>query len=280
MNYEKIIIELLSRIQAVEEKLGISPVTDGIEGLEPAIKAVRQKKLSTADIKKHITDFLEKEKQAGKVSAEIICGVLHKQLGLKNAVPMVCNAMKACMKTGDTVVFRSPSGYSATLKIRYNLAKNAAAPDIRQDARRTAVPETRPETKLEIKTEKELKPDALKEIAAEVRQDARERAAMPDVMPDIRKTEPKPFALDFFTVWQRILEYEWAIFYLPDGGEFAYIAGNDYLAIVRSNFRLPRADIEKAWAVYPFKNTVSLQHLRYPSYIYAILTDERIIGRR
>lgn len=33
--------------------------------------------------------------------------------------PMVCNAMRQCMKDGDQVIYETQSGYSSTLEIRY-----------------------------------------------------------------------------------------------------------------------------------------------------------------
>ncbi|MCL2675360.1 MAG: hypothetical protein FWE84_02055, partial [Firmicutes bacterium] len=246
------------------------------QSIESAVNAVylarKKYKVGTAEIKRRIQELLAQEKAEGKPFTELLCGVLHKKWELKNAVAMVCNAMKASMNEGDVVVFSSPSGYSATLKIRYYHA-GAAGADF------DATKETKSAVKPNIANTTDIKLDAI--IAARADAKLPKKADLADVgaakpLPNPAakpKTPPSPGE-----VWRRILEHEWVIFYLPDGGEFAYVAGNDYLSIVRSNYRLPRADIEKALTLYPFKNTVPLQHLRYPAYLFAILTDERIVG--
>ena len=46
---------------------------------------------------------------------------IHKNLPLKNRTPLVCNAMRQCMKANDEVVHETPSGYLSTLEIKYYL---------------------------------------------------------------------------------------------------------------------------------------------------------------
>ena len=44
-----------------------------------------------------------------------------KKKALKNAMPMVCNAMRQCMGENDIILHETPSGYSSSLEIKYFL---------------------------------------------------------------------------------------------------------------------------------------------------------------
>lgn len=216
MEYEKIILELIMRVKSLEEKV------DSLLLSKPKKTGIKK---TTEQIKEYILSLLQNAKQK---QITLVSGQIHKQLGLSNAIPMVCNAMYACMSKGDEILFKSPSGYSATLKIRYNLGsfspKGFTAKTVDFD----------------------------------------------------KAEEPKKRFIDKEKVWQQIINFEGATFFLQDGGEFSYIVGKDFLALSGCSFKLPKKDIEAALELYPFKNTVPLQHLRCPSYIFSILKDERI----
>lgn len=78
-------------------------------------------------------------------------------------------------------------------------------------------------------------------------------------------------------IWDRIIKNEGEIFKQIKGKEFTYqIVGNG-LKLSTTNQIVSKAVVEKAIALLPIENTVPLQHLRAPSYLYAILTDKRII---
>ena len=79
-------------------------------------------------------------------------------------------------------------------------------------------------------------------------------------------------------IWTSIIENEGQIFKQIKGKEFTYqIVGNG-LKLSTTNQIISKFVIEKASELLPVKNTVPFQHLRAPSYLYAILTDKRIIG--
>lgn len=123
MNYEKIIVELLSRIQALEEKvdmlmndksMGNSPVTH-----EEIVNNVV--KVKTKDIR----DYIERQKIEAKNRGEefivLRASDLHRINRLRNGMPIVCNAMRQCMRENDEVLHQTPSGYSSSLEIKYFL---------------------------------------------------------------------------------------------------------------------------------------------------------------
>jgi hypothetical protein len=81
---------------------------------------------------------------------------------------------------------------------------------------------------------------------------------------------------DIKEVWRRIEELEGEEFRQIRGQRFSYsVAGN---AIVPSTTRwnIPKGDFEKALHLVPLKNTVPVQHLQGPSYVYAIMMGPRL----
>ncbi|MBR3909035.1 MAG: hypothetical protein IKJ50_04870 [Clostridia bacterium] len=122
MNYEKIIVELLSRIKDLEEK--VEYLMDGKQLPEKPTSSymtVIRPKVSTQTICEYIEEQKEIAKKAGEKYLVLKAGVIHRQNQLRNAMPIVCNAMRRCMREGDKVLFQTPSGYSSTLEIQYNL---------------------------------------------------------------------------------------------------------------------------------------------------------------
>ena len=123
MNYEKIIVELLARIQTLEEKVDML-MKDKSTGSVP----VTHEELVNNVVKvktKDIRDFIEAQKIEAKNRGEefivLRASDLHRINRLKNAMPMVCNAMRQCMEENDIVLHETPSGYSSSLEIKYFL---------------------------------------------------------------------------------------------------------------------------------------------------------------
>ena len=113
MNYEKIIVELLSRIQVLEEQ-----VADLMSQKENA-KEKGEDKMTTKQIKEYIMQLKADAKENGKNTIVLRSGDIHKELNLQKSLPMVCNAMKQCMEPIDIVLHTTPSGQSSTIEIQY-----------------------------------------------------------------------------------------------------------------------------------------------------------------
>jgi hypothetical protein len=77
-------------------------------------------------------------------------------------------------------------------------------------------------------------------------------------------------------IWRRIADHEGDTFRQIRGGEFTYVTERGFLKPDRTNQQIPRAHFEEALGLVPLENSVPVQHLRGPSYIYAILMDPRI----
>lgn len=116
MNYDSIIVEMLSRIQALEEEVKALRAAIGTEEGEDTAA-----KVTTADIRDHIEARKAAARQDGAESLTLRASEIHGALKLSKRYPMVCNAMRQCMEAGDTVVHETASGYSSSLEIRYSL---------------------------------------------------------------------------------------------------------------------------------------------------------------
>ena len=77
-------------------------------------------------------------------------------------------------------------------------------------------------------------------------------------------------------VWRRITELEGEEFQQIRGARFTYTITGNALVPNRTNRQLPRSQFGKALDFMPVENTVPLQHLQGPSYLYAILMDPRV----
>lgn len=78
------------------------------------------------------------------------------------------------------------------------------------------------------------------------------------------------------TIWDRIKAHASEKFQQIRGKNFQYEVGGDYIKLGTTNQAIPKKHIAEALEIAPLENTVSVQHLRAPSYIYAILMDKRI----
>jgi len=79
-------------------------------------------------------------------------------------------------------------------------------------------------------------------------------------------------------VWSLIKKHRGEKFYQIRGGEFAYEVKGNCVIPGRTNVKISKTGFDEAVKLLPLPNTVPVHHLRGPSYIYAILMDERIFG--
>ena len=115
MNYEKIIVELLGRIQVLEEQVAI------LMEQQESPKENAGEKITTEKIRQYIIQLKANAKTNGKKILILTARDIHGDLNLKSRYPMVCNAMRDCMGNNDIVLFQPPKGNSSTLQIEYKL---------------------------------------------------------------------------------------------------------------------------------------------------------------
>ncbi len=81
----------------------------------------------------------------------------------------------------------------------------------------------------------------------------------------------------FDAVWERIVGREREFFQTSKGRYFTYRIEDDALLPSRSDIRIPRSDFALAFSMVPIPTSAKLNRLvDAPSYIWAILHDERI----
>jgi hypothetical protein len=91
--------------------------------------------------------------------------------------------------------------------------------------------------------------------------------------PNDEEQRPKP-GID--AVWSRIVAHEGATFHQIRGKPFTYECRGRSLVLSTTNQIISMSQLEAALSAAPFVSTAGLQHLRAPSYLYAILMDPRI----
>ena len=113
MEYEKVILELLGRIQTLEEQVSVlmSQQENGKE----------ENKMTTGEIREYIMEQKRIAKESGKTELVLRSGDIHNDLELKHCHPPVCNAMRQCMNSGDVILYQPPKGNGTTLQIKYNV---------------------------------------------------------------------------------------------------------------------------------------------------------------
>ena len=80
-------------------------------------------------------------------------------------------------------------------------------------------------------------------------------------------------------IWNRITEHQHETFHQKKGEEFKYCVNKNTISFDRVDWLLSRTEIEKALKRVPLRTTSDVNDLQAPSYIYAILMDERISGK-
>ena len=78
--------------------------------------------------------------------------------------------------------------------------------------------------------------------------------------------------------WARIKANEGKTFQQIRGKEFSYTVVESSLVLSTTNQKIARSVLAEAIKLMPLRDTVPLQHLRAPSYLFAILMDQRIRG--
>jgi len=70
-------------------------------------------------IRTFIQAKIDQARQSKLQSIELVSGLIHREMGLINMMPSVCQAMRKVMKKGDEILYQTPSGNSSTLRVRY-----------------------------------------------------------------------------------------------------------------------------------------------------------------
>lgn len=127
MNYDRIIIELLDRVSKLEQEVTLLKNQKTSHTEEPEINIVPDYYDSGVRGETYtdracavIERAIVKAKEAGKEYVDIVSNDLQHAIGLKNRIPLCCNAMRKVAEKYRTEVIRdTPSHNSSTYTIRY-----------------------------------------------------------------------------------------------------------------------------------------------------------------
>ncbi len=127
MNYERIMLELLERISKLEDEVRV------LKGEKPF--SISQNNVLNQDVElgSHpesytdracsiIENTIRKGRQEGKEYIDVVSNDLQHAVGLKNRIPLCCNAMRKVAEHYRTEVIKdTPSHNSSTYTIRFYL---------------------------------------------------------------------------------------------------------------------------------------------------------------
>ena len=87
--------------------------------------------------------------------------------------------------------------------------------------------------------------------------------------------------MDIERIWSNVKRNEGEVFRQIKGKEFSYKVNNSGNSIYLSttNQAITKNLLAQAVELMPFSSTAPLQHLRAPSYLFALLTDNRILQK-
>lgn len=81
----------------------------------------------------------------------------------------------------------------------------------------------------------------------------------------------------FDETWNRIIAHAGENFYTKTGLEFTYEINGDIFYPSRTNYKIHKADFEKAYAYVPIDGPSVINNMvRGPAFVWAVLHDQRI----
>jgi hypothetical protein len=93
--------------------------TKGEEGMSTTKSFKYSNPGLTEKIRVYIREVLQQAKEAGAETVDLRSGDIHKEMGLVNRMPAVCNAMGSLRLYRYIIIHDTPSGKSSTKVIRY-----------------------------------------------------------------------------------------------------------------------------------------------------------------
>lgn len=118
MNYDRIILELLDRVGKLEEEVKL---LKGNNKSIPESLSLGDKPLSDTERAVLVIETaIKRAKEEGKEFIDVVSLDVQYAVGLKNRLPLCCNAMrKVATRYKSEILFETPSHNSSTYKMRY-----------------------------------------------------------------------------------------------------------------------------------------------------------------
>lgn len=207
---------------------------------------------------------IQPAKARGEKVVTVTAGEVHRYLGLKNRVPLVCQALKSkrLLERNHLVlkeVSGPPSGLSTTLRITYEIGDSA--------------PPRNPFWEL-----RGIAKDVFRQLGGGenfIRQERESFSKAADYSNrSTDETEP-----EFERVWKSIGRHAGEDFATITGKSFRYRLDGGSVWIERDgreiNRGIGKSQFQKAWTRWPAEAPSELHDLQGPAYVFAILNDSR-----
>ena len=107
---EELLSEILKTLKRLEDKMDMLCENRN-----------ESKKITMKEIREFITDLKNQAKNDKREFVVLTANERHNELKLAIKRQIVCNSMYQTMKDGDEILFKTESGHSSTLKIKYYL---------------------------------------------------------------------------------------------------------------------------------------------------------------
>ena len=121
MNYDRVIIELLDRVAKLEDEVRkLKGKTDGVTLNSDLSKYGEKIKSYTQGVIDYLKALINKAEEDGEEHIDVVSYDLQKAVGLKNRIPLICNAMRKVMREYEfEILADTPSQNSSTFKVRF-----------------------------------------------------------------------------------------------------------------------------------------------------------------
>jgi hypothetical protein len=121
MNYDRVIIDLLDRVAKLEDEVRkLKGETDKITLNKDISNYGEKPKSYTQGVIDYLEALINKAKENGEDYIDIVSYELQKAVGLKNRIPLICNAMRKVMRDYEyEILADTPSQNSSTFKVRF-----------------------------------------------------------------------------------------------------------------------------------------------------------------
>ena len=121
MNYDRVIVELLDRVAKLEDEVRkLKGENDGVTLNLDISKYGEKPKSYTQGVIDYLEALINKAKEDDKEYIDVISYDLQKAVGLKNRIPLICNAMRKVMRQyAYEILADTPSQNSSTFKVRF-----------------------------------------------------------------------------------------------------------------------------------------------------------------
>lgn len=124
MEYERLILDLLQKVSMLEDRVTVLENSLNTKETENSSSISKPERGSyTNMVKNYLKEKIYNARDSGLESITLVSGDVQKAVGLKNRLPLICNAMRSVMseltEIKSIIIYEPPSGLSSTLEVKW-----------------------------------------------------------------------------------------------------------------------------------------------------------------